>query len=63
MGDMDQSNQFQSNNNQFQFQLCGDANLTVAQQATGSTGRTEHSNVDTMNIQNTLNIQNTQQPP
>ena len=42
MRDMDQ-------NNQFQPTLCGDANVTVAQQAASRAGRTEHNNVHTMN--------------
>ena len=40
---MDQNNQFQPTS------LCGDANITVAQQATNRAGRTEHNDVHTMN--------------
>ena len=40
---MDQNNQFQPTT------LCGDANVTVAQQAANRAGRTEHNHVHTMN--------------
>ena len=40
---MDQNNQFQLTT------LCGDANVTVAQQAANRAGHTEHSNFHTMN--------------
>ena len=43
MGDMDQNNQFQPTT------LCGNANVTVAQQAANRASRTEHINVHTMN--------------
>ena len=40
---MDQNNQLQPTI------LCGDANVTVAQEAANRAGRTEHNNVHTMN--------------
>ena len=40
---MDQNNQFQPTT------LCGDANVTVAQQDANRAGRTEHNNVHNMN--------------
>ena len=43
MGDMDQKIQFQLTT------LCGDAYITVVQQAANRTGRTEHNNVHTRN--------------
>ena len=43
MGDLHQNNQFQPT------PLCGDANVTVAQQTANRAGRTEHNNFHTIN--------------
>ena len=46
-------------NNQLQLTiLCGDANLTVTQEAANRAGRTEHNNVHTMNNRNWTNEEN-----